>query len=162
MAMTAQHVFCSPPAIWGSPSATVSTAVTCSPMELSTCANAIISSSPPTATCCSKLKEQRSCLANPHVCNIVDQCLGGAPRPDGLNPDVEVAAQEKPNKPMKGLFFYSLKPIPSISYELSRYSTVSDKPAHWATEGGLNLVFFRLKPTLSKTGLHGVAAWKEG
>ncbi|KAL6350819.1 hypothetical protein AAG906_031405 [Vitis piasezkii] len=148
MAMTAQHVFCSPPAIWGSPS-------------LSTCANAIISSSPPTATCCSKLKEQRSCLY-PHLCNIVDQCLGGAPRPDGLNPDVEVAAQKKPNKPMKGLFFYSLKPIPPISYELSRDSTISNKPAHWATEGGLNLVFFRLKPTLSKTGLHGVVAWKEG
>ncbi|KAJ9708258.1 hypothetical protein PVL29_000358 [Vitis rotundifolia] len=56
--------------------AQVSTAVTCSPMELSTCASAIISSSPPTATCCSKLKEQRSCLCqyvkNPNLQKFIN------------------------------------------------------------------------------------------
>ncbi|ANM64338.1 putative bifunctional inhibitor/plant lipid transfer protein/seed storage helical [Arabidopsis thaliana] len=37
-------------------------AVTCSPMQLSPCATAITSSSPPSALCCAKLKEQRPCL----------------------------------------------------------------------------------------------------
>ncbi|XWS23483.1 hypothetical protein CRYUN_Cryun28dG0017600 [Craigia yunnanensis] len=37
-------------------------AVTCSPMELIPCFDAIISSTPPSDTCCSKLKEQIPCL----------------------------------------------------------------------------------------------------
>ncbi|BFG17112.1 non-specific lipid-transfer protein 2 [Prunus yedoensis var. nudiflora] len=37
-------------------------AVTCSPLELAPCATAITSSSPPSAICCGKLKEQRPCL----------------------------------------------------------------------------------------------------
>ncbi|ESQ48077.1 hypothetical protein EUTSA_v10021828mg [Eutrema salsugineum] len=37
-------------------------AVTCSPMQLSPCASAITSSSPPSALCCAKLKEQKPCL----------------------------------------------------------------------------------------------------
>ncbi|XAR52450.1 hypothetical protein NMG60_11020539 [Bertholletia excelsa] len=37
-------------------------AVTCNPMALSACADAITSSQPPTSTCCNKLKEQRPCL----------------------------------------------------------------------------------------------------
>ncbi|KAL0899937.1 hypothetical protein Bca101_083898 [Brassica carinata] len=37
-------------------------AVTCSPMQLSPCAAAITSSSPPSALCCAKLKEQKPCL----------------------------------------------------------------------------------------------------
>ncbi|PKU61913.1 non-specific lipid-transfer protein 2 [Dendrobium catenatum] len=37
-------------------------AVTCNPMELSPCANAILSTAPPTASCCSKLKEQQPCF----------------------------------------------------------------------------------------------------
>lgn len=36
--------------------------VNCNPLELSPCANAITSASSPTPICCSKLKEQRSCL----------------------------------------------------------------------------------------------------
>ena len=40
----------------------VTEAVTCSPTELSSCLQAITTSSPPSATCCSKLKEQRPCL----------------------------------------------------------------------------------------------------
>ncbi|WZY83998.1 hypothetical protein YC2023_030382 [Brassica napus] len=37
-------------------------AVTCSPMQLSPCAAAITSSSPPSALCCAKLKEQKPCI----------------------------------------------------------------------------------------------------
>ncbi|XWS75500.1 hypothetical protein CRYUN_Cryun01aG0094500 [Craigia yunnanensis] len=37
-------------------------AVTCDPSQLSPCAPAITSSTPPSATCCSKLKEQQPCL----------------------------------------------------------------------------------------------------
>ncbi|CAM8989139.1 unnamed protein product [Rhodiola kirilowii] len=37
-------------------------AVNCSPVELSSCASAITSSSPPTRLCCIKIKEQRPCL----------------------------------------------------------------------------------------------------
>ncbi|KAH7516470.1 non-specific lipid-transfer protein 2 [Ziziphus jujuba] len=37
-------------------------AVTCNPLALSACASAITTSSPPSAQCCSKLKEQRPCL----------------------------------------------------------------------------------------------------
>ncbi|RDX97152.1 hypothetical protein CR513_20108, partial [Mucuna pruriens] len=36
--------------------------VTCSPVELSPCLGAITSSSPPTSTCCQKVREQRPCL----------------------------------------------------------------------------------------------------
>ncbi|CAK8574008.1 unnamed protein product [Lathyrus sativus] len=36
--------------------------VTCNALQLSACANAITSSNPPSATCCSKLKEQKPCL----------------------------------------------------------------------------------------------------
>ncbi|URD88691.1 hypothetical protein MUK42_27248 [Musa troglodytarum] len=36
--------------------------VTCNPSELSSCAGAILTSAPPTAACCAKLKEQRPCL----------------------------------------------------------------------------------------------------
>ncbi|KAJ6766583.1 BIFUNCTIONAL INHIBITOR/LIPID-TRANSFER PROTEIN/SEED STORAGE 2S ALBUMIN SUPERFAMILY PROTEIN [Salix purpurea] len=42
--------------------AKVSEAVTCNPGELSSCLGAITSSSPPSTTCCSKLKEQKPCL----------------------------------------------------------------------------------------------------
>ncbi|XP_074271666.1 non-specific lipid-transfer protein 2 [Silene latifolia] len=37
-------------------------AVTCSPVQLSPCANAITSSSPPTALCCTRIKQQKPCL----------------------------------------------------------------------------------------------------
>ncbi|KAL9372408.1 hypothetical protein Peur_034652 [Populus x canadensis] len=37
-------------------------AVTCSPAQLSSCVNAITSSTPPTNLCCSKIKEQKPCL----------------------------------------------------------------------------------------------------
>ncbi|OIW17261.1 hypothetical protein TanjilG_22373 [Lupinus angustifolius] len=37
-------------------------AVNCSPMELSSCLGAITSNSPPTSTCCQKLREQKPCL----------------------------------------------------------------------------------------------------
>lgn len=42
--------------------AKVSQAVTCNPGQLSPCLPAISSSSPPSTTCCSKLKEQKPCL----------------------------------------------------------------------------------------------------
>ncbi|KAI4357748.1 hypothetical protein L6164_001679 [Bauhinia variegata] len=42
--------------------AQVTMAVTCNALQLSACASAITSSSPPSAVCCSKLKEQRPCL----------------------------------------------------------------------------------------------------
>ncbi|CAN4121783.1 unnamed protein product [Withania somnifera] len=37
-------------------------AMSCNPLQLSPCANAITSSTTPSAICCSKLKEQRPCL----------------------------------------------------------------------------------------------------
>ncbi|XP_022143278.1 non-specific lipid-transfer protein 2-like [Momordica charantia] len=40
----------------------VAEAVTCSPLQLSSCAGAISSSTRPSASCCSKLREQRPCL----------------------------------------------------------------------------------------------------
>ncbi|XP_027079037.1 non-specific lipid-transfer protein 2-like [Coffea arabica] len=40
----------------------VSRAVTCTPTELSPCVAAIIGQQPPSAACCSKLREQRPCL----------------------------------------------------------------------------------------------------
>ncbi|CAL9042182.1 unnamed protein product [Musa banksii] len=36
--------------------------VTCNPVELSSCAGAILTAAPPTAACCAKLKEQRPCF----------------------------------------------------------------------------------------------------
>ncbi|XP_048129386.1 non-specific lipid-transfer protein 2-like [Rhodamnia argentea] len=42
--------------------APVAEAVTCSPTELSSCMSAITSSAPPSALCCSKLRQQRPCL----------------------------------------------------------------------------------------------------
>ncbi|XP_022135324.1 non-specific lipid-transfer protein 2 [Momordica charantia] len=51
-------------------------AVTCSPMQMSPCVGAIISSSPPSALCCSKIKEQKPCLCgylkNPSLRSFVD------------------------------------------------------------------------------------------
>ncbi|CAN8288496.1 unnamed protein product [Cochlearia groenlandica] len=45
--------------------------VTCSPSELSPCAAALTSSSPPSGLCCSKLREQKPCfcgyLRNPNL-----------------------------------------------------------------------------------------------
>ncbi|KAJ1442568.1 Non-specific lipid-transfer protein type 2 [Sesbania bispinosa] len=37
-------------------------AVTCSPVQLSPCLGAITSSSPPSSTCCQKVREQKPCL----------------------------------------------------------------------------------------------------
>ncbi|KAK7381443.1 hypothetical protein VNO78_34135 [Psophocarpus tetragonolobus] len=37
-------------------------AVSCNPVELSPCLGAITSSSPPSTTCCQKVREQRPCL----------------------------------------------------------------------------------------------------
>lgn len=40
-------------------------AVSCNPLQLAPCANAISSSTtPPTAECCSRLKEQKNCLCS--------------------------------------------------------------------------------------------------
>ncbi|XP_020210342.1 non-specific lipid-transfer protein 2 [Cajanus cajan] len=51
-------------------------AVTCNALQLSACANAMTSSSPPSAVCCSKLKEQRPCLCqylkNPNLKKLVN------------------------------------------------------------------------------------------
>ncbi|EOY00067.1 PREDICTED: non-specific lipid-transfer protein 2 [Theobroma cacao] len=44
--------------------AQVSMGVTCNALQLSPCASAITSSTPPSPLCCSKLKEQRPCLCN--------------------------------------------------------------------------------------------------
>ncbi|KAI3441146.1 AAI domain-containing protein [Psidium guajava] len=53
-----------------------SAAVTCDPMELSSCASAISSSSPPSAMCCAKLKEQKPCLCqymkNPNLQKLIN------------------------------------------------------------------------------------------
>ncbi|KAG2709410.1 hypothetical protein I3760_05G237500 [Carya illinoinensis] len=70
----------------------VSIAITCDPLELSACAGAITSSTAPSATCCNKLKEQRSCLCqyvkdpnlqklvnSPNARNVGDIC--GTPFP---------------------------------------------------------------------------------
>ncbi|ESQ30648.1 hypothetical protein EUTSA_v10011892mg [Eutrema salsugineum] len=40
----------------------VAEGVTCSPTELASCAPAFMSSSPPSASCCAKLREQKPCL----------------------------------------------------------------------------------------------------
>ncbi|GMJ06612.1 Tracheary Element Differentiation-related 4 [Hibiscus trionum] len=56
--------------------AEVSTAVTCSPTQLSPCVGAITSSSPPSQLCCSKIKEQKPCLCqylrNPNLKKFVN------------------------------------------------------------------------------------------
>ncbi|XP_042498831.1 non-specific lipid-transfer protein 2-like [Macadamia integrifolia] len=44
--------------------AQVSMAVTCKPTELASCASAIMSATPPSKLCCSKIKEQKPCLCN--------------------------------------------------------------------------------------------------
>ncbi|KAI4324666.1 hypothetical protein MLD38_030133 [Melastoma candidum] len=40
----------------------VVSAQTCNPLQLSSCASAIMSSTPPSTLCCSKIKEQEPCL----------------------------------------------------------------------------------------------------
>ncbi|XP_004137484.1 non-specific lipid-transfer protein 2 [Cucumis sativus] len=40
----------------------ITMAVTCSPVQLSSCVSAITSSVPPSKLCCSKIKEQKPCL----------------------------------------------------------------------------------------------------
>ncbi|KDP35032.1 hypothetical protein JCGZ_09320 [Jatropha curcas] len=54
----------------------VAMAVTCNPVELTPCAKAITSSSPPSTICCSKLKEQKPCLCqylkNPYLQKLVN------------------------------------------------------------------------------------------
>ncbi|KAK2451541.1 hypothetical protein P8452_14669 [Trifolium repens] len=54
----------------------VSMAVTCSPVQLSSCVSAITSSTPPSRLCCSKIKEQRPCLCqylkNPNLRKFVN------------------------------------------------------------------------------------------
>ncbi|PSR84709.1 Non-specific lipid-transfer protein [Actinidia chinensis var. chinensis] len=56
--------------------AEVSVAVTCSPTELSSCASAISSGTPPSSVCCAKLKEQKPCLCqyikNPNLKQYVN------------------------------------------------------------------------------------------
>ncbi|KAM6567237.1 hypothetical protein CsatA_026365 [Cannabis sativa] len=37
-------------------------AVTCSPLQMSSCLSAITGGSPPSSQCCAKLKEQKPCL----------------------------------------------------------------------------------------------------
>ncbi|XWS21823.1 hypothetical protein CRYUN_Cryun30bG0088300 [Craigia yunnanensis] len=50
--------------------------VTCSPTELGPCLEAITSSTPPSETCCSKLREQTPCLCgylqDPNLKPLVD------------------------------------------------------------------------------------------
>ncbi|CAN6577889.1 hypothetical protein ACFX13_040121 [Malus domestica] len=56
--------------------APVSTAVTCNAIQLSPCAGAITSSTPPSKLCCSKIKEQKPCLCqylkNPNLKKLVN------------------------------------------------------------------------------------------
>ncbi|KAM5570522.1 non-specific lipid-transfer protein 2-like [Rosa sericea] len=51
-------------------------AVTCSPVELSSCASAISSNTPPSNLCCTKIKEQKPCLCqylnNPNLKKFVN------------------------------------------------------------------------------------------
>ncbi|KAI3407869.1 AAI domain-containing protein [Psidium guajava] len=42
--------------------AQITMAVNCKPTELSSCANSIVSSTPPSGLCCTKIKEQKPCL----------------------------------------------------------------------------------------------------
>ncbi|XP_030537130.1 non-specific lipid-transfer protein 2-like [Rhodamnia argentea] len=54
----------------------VEAAVTCRPIELSSCVSAITSATPPSTLCCSKIKEQRPCLCqylrNPNLKKFVN------------------------------------------------------------------------------------------
>ncbi|KAI5330455.1 hypothetical protein PRUPE_5G224300 [Prunus persica] len=56
--------------------ADVSMAVTCNPTELSPCAGAITSSTPPSTICCTKIKQQKPCLCqylnNPNLKKFVN------------------------------------------------------------------------------------------
>ncbi|KAF7112275.1 hypothetical protein RHSIM_RhsimUnG0246000 [Rhododendron simsii] len=56
--------------------AQVTEAVTCSPVELRSCLDALTSSQPPTAACCDKLREQKPCLCgyikNPNLGQFVN------------------------------------------------------------------------------------------
>ncbi|XP_062094704.1 non-specific lipid-transfer protein 2-like [Humulus lupulus] len=45
--------------LWEAPTAE---AVTCSPVQMSSCLTAITNGSPPSSQCCAKLKEQKPCL----------------------------------------------------------------------------------------------------
>ncbi|BBG99569.1 Bifunctional inhibitor/lipid-transfer protein/seed storage 2S albumin superfamily protein [Prunus dulcis] len=49
-------------AVMVSEEARMAEAVTCSPVQLSSCLGPINSGSPPSTTCCQKLREQRPCL----------------------------------------------------------------------------------------------------
>ncbi|CAJ2651470.1 putative non-specific lipid-transfer protein AKCS9-like protein [Trifolium pratense] len=55
---------------------TIAEAVTCSPLQLSSCLGAITSNTPPSADCCNKLKEQKPCLCgyvrNPNLRQYVN------------------------------------------------------------------------------------------
>ncbi|CAJ2630663.1 unnamed protein product [Trifolium pratense] len=70
----------------------LSMGVTCNALQLIACANAITSSNPPSAICCSKLKEQKPCLCqylkdpnlkklvnSPNAIKVADTC--GSPFP---------------------------------------------------------------------------------
>ncbi|KAJ9147324.1 hypothetical protein P3X46_029502 [Hevea brasiliensis] len=54
----------------------LSNAVTCNPVQLSSCLPAISSSTAPSSTCCSKLREQKPCLCgylkNPNLKQYVN------------------------------------------------------------------------------------------
>ncbi|XP_038680123.1 non-specific lipid-transfer protein 2-like [Tripterygium wilfordii] len=54
----------------------VTEAVTCSPVQLSPCVNAITSSSQPSQLCCSRIKEQKPCLCgyfrNPNLKKFIE------------------------------------------------------------------------------------------
>ncbi|GMN28186.1 hypothetical protein TIFTF001_001955 [Ficus carica] len=56
--------------------APVAEAVTCSPLELSSCLSAITGGTKPSNTCCSKLREQKPCLCgylkNPNLRQYVN------------------------------------------------------------------------------------------
>ncbi|KAG4914391.1 hypothetical protein JHK87_051948 [Glycine soja] len=81
-------------------------AVTCSPVELSPCLGAITSSSPPSTTCCQKVREQRPCLCgylknpslrpyvnSPGSRRVASSC--GVPFPTFLDPLVLLFFLEK-------------------------------------------------------------------
>ncbi|KAG7019930.1 hypothetical protein SDJN02_18897, partial [Cucurbita argyrosperma subsp. argyrosperma] len=73
--------------------AEVSVAVTCSPLQLSSCVSAITSSVPPSKLCCSKIKEQKPCLckymqnptlrkfvASPNARKVANTCVTPFPK----------------------------------------------------------------------------------
>ncbi|KAK4479900.1 hypothetical protein RD792_015444 [Penstemon davidsonii] len=51
-------------------------AITCNPVQLSPCANAITSSTKPSDTCCARIKQQRPCLCgymkNPYLQKFIN------------------------------------------------------------------------------------------